>query len=166
MILSELNYAQKNKCTWNCSTYTYLDEEKPSRLDLGKRKFGGPFTVEEVEDVKTVLHIISLLVMVTGIVLSLDFNGTFHLHIILTTMLSHRHIVTLPALVYYLTSVILIPFYGFILYPVFSNYILSMISIVGTGLFLCLVHTLINLTLDTVGHLHSNTAHYMFDTNT
>ena len=29
---------------------TYWEEEAPSRLDLGKEKYGGPFT--EVEDVK------------------------------------------------------------------------------------------------------------------
>ena len=35
-------------------------------MDLGKGKFGGPFTIEEVEDVKTVLHFIPLLVTVAG----------------------------------------------------------------------------------------------------
>uniref|UniRef100_A0A1X7TFB2 Uncharacterized protein n=1 Tax=Amphimedon queenslandica TaxID=400682 RepID=A0A1X7TFB2_AMPQE len=34
----------------NCSALTYWEEEAPSRLDLGKDKYGGPFTEEEVED--------------------------------------------------------------------------------------------------------------------
>ena len=51
-------------------------------------------------------------------------------------------------------------------YPVFYNYAHSMLKRIGAGLFLCFVSILINLTLSTVGHLHSNTTHCMFDTNT
>ena len=32
------------------------------RIDFGKDKFGGPFTEEEVEDVKTVLRLLPLLI--------------------------------------------------------------------------------------------------------
>uniref|UniRef100_A0A1X7VPM4 Uncharacterized protein n=1 Tax=Amphimedon queenslandica TaxID=400682 RepID=A0A1X7VPM4_AMPQE len=39
---------------------TYWEEEAPSRLDLGKDKYGGPFTEEEVEDVKTVFRLLLL----------------------------------------------------------------------------------------------------------
>ena len=35
----------------------YWEEDYPSRLDLGKKKYGGPFSEEEVEDVKIVLRI-------------------------------------------------------------------------------------------------------------
>ena len=34
---------------------TYWEEDIPPRIDLGKSKYGGPFTTEEVEDVKTFL---------------------------------------------------------------------------------------------------------------
>ena len=34
----------------------------------------------------------------------------------------------------------------------------------GTGFVLCLIGTLLDLTLDTIGHLHSNNTHCMFDT--
>ena len=37
----------------------------PSRIDLGKHKYGGPFTTEQVEDVKTFLHLI-LVIVVSG----------------------------------------------------------------------------------------------------
>ena len=56
LIVKVLNYARKNKYPKNRSTLTYLEESAPSRLDLGKDKYGGPFTdEEEVEDVKNVL---------------------------------------------------------------------------------------------------------------
>ena len=34
----------------------------PSRLDLGKKKYGGPFTVEQVENVKVFFNILKVLV--------------------------------------------------------------------------------------------------------
>ena len=54
LIFQVLNYARKNKCPRLRSAFTYIDEEHPSHLDFGKHKFGGPFTEEEVEDVKTI----------------------------------------------------------------------------------------------------------------
>lgn len=41
-----------HKTPLNRSAFTYCEDEQPSRLDLGKEKYGGPFTTEEVENVK------------------------------------------------------------------------------------------------------------------
>ena len=57
MIFQVLNYSQKNKYPRLRSALTYIDEEQPSRIDFGKYKFGGPFTEEEVEDVKTIFRL-------------------------------------------------------------------------------------------------------------
>ena len=62
-----LNYARKNKYPRNCSALTYWEEEYPSCLDLGKEKYGGPFSEEQVEDVKTVLRLIPLLISLVGV---------------------------------------------------------------------------------------------------
>ena len=43
-----------------------LGEEYPSRVDLGMSKYGGPFTVEEVEDVKTFLRLIPVILCAGG----------------------------------------------------------------------------------------------------
>ena len=58
-----LNYPRKNKYPKNRSALTYWEEDYPSRLDLGNEKYGGPFSVEQVKDVKTVLRLIPLLVI-------------------------------------------------------------------------------------------------------
>ena len=65
-IYKVLKFAVKHKAPLNRSALTYWEEDIPSRIDLGKSKYGGPFTTEEVEDVKTVLRLI-----VFGIPLSL-----------------------------------------------------------------------------------------------
>ena len=64
LIVKVLNYARKNKYPKNRSALTYWEESAPSRLDLGKDKYGGPFTGEEVEDVKTVLRLFPILLCI------------------------------------------------------------------------------------------------------
>ena len=56
-----LTFAWKNKYPLNRSAFTCCEDHTPSRLDLGKEQYGGPFTTEEVEDVKTFFRLILLL---------------------------------------------------------------------------------------------------------
>ena len=62
LIIQVLNYTRKHRYPERRSAFTYIDEEQPTRMDYGKEKFGGPFTEEEVEDVKTVLRLLPLIV--------------------------------------------------------------------------------------------------------
>ena len=74
-----LNYTRKTKYPERRSALTYIDEEEPSRLDYGKHKFGGPFTEEEVEDVKTILRTVILsVVLLIGCLLFDGFVGLIH----------------------------------------------------------------------------------------
>ena len=56
-----IRYAIKHKHPRLRSAFTYCEDVVPSRIDFGKRKYGGPFTTEQVEDVKTLLRIIVVL---------------------------------------------------------------------------------------------------------
>ena len=67
LIVRVLNYARKHKYPENRSALTYWEEEVPSRLDLGKEKYGGPFSEEEVENVKTVFRMIPLFISMIGL---------------------------------------------------------------------------------------------------
>ena len=67
LIVRVLNYARKHKYPENRSALTYWEEEVPSRLDLGKEKYGGPFSEEEVENVKTIFHMIPLFISMIGL---------------------------------------------------------------------------------------------------
>ena len=112
LIFQVLNYAQKNKCPQLRSALTYIDEEHPSRIDFGKYKFGGPFTEEEVEDVKTVFGLAPLLISAFGVFLS----------VIPTTQKTFVCVQNLKHIVFYATPVFLVPFYRFILYPFVNKY--------------------------------------------
>ena len=61
-----LKYSWKHKVPEHRSAFTYWEEDIPPRIDLGKDKYGGPFTNEEVEDTKTFLRILPLLLCLFG----------------------------------------------------------------------------------------------------
>ena len=61
-----LKYSWNHKVPEHRSAFIYWEEDIPRRIDLGKNKYGGPFTNEEVEDTKTFLHILPLLLCLFG----------------------------------------------------------------------------------------------------
>ena len=61
-----LKYSWNHKVPEHRSAFTYWEEDIPRRIDLGKNKYGGPFTNEEVEDTKTFLSILPLLLCLLG----------------------------------------------------------------------------------------------------
>ena len=50
VVTKVLRFAWKNSYPLQRSAFTYCDDERPSRLDFAKERFGGPFSTEQVED--------------------------------------------------------------------------------------------------------------------
>ena len=73
-IYQVLKFAAKHKAPLNRSALTYWEEDIPSRIDLGKSKYGGPFTTEQVEDVKTILRLLVVSSLLSIVSLSLIFG--------------------------------------------------------------------------------------------
>ena len=65
LIFQVLKYALKNKRPHLRSAFTYWEDKPYSRIDLGKAKYGGPFTTEQVEDVKTFFRIMGIIFLCT-----------------------------------------------------------------------------------------------------
>ena len=65
LIHQVLRYAVKNKYPRLRSAFTYWEDKPYSRIDLGKSKYGGPFTTEQVEDVKTFFRILAIIIAST-----------------------------------------------------------------------------------------------------
>ena len=74
LIYKVIKYAIKNKHPRCRSAFTYCEDELPSRIDFGKSKYGGPFTTEEVENVKTFLRLVVIIVLGSAVA-----SGTFSL---------------------------------------------------------------------------------------
>ena len=84
LIYQVLKYAVKNKRPRLRSAFTYWEDKPFSRIDLGKSKYGGPFTTEQVEDVKTFFRIhwvttaSSLTAFVVGVQMIVLYHGIYH----------------------------------------------------------------------------------------
>ena len=61
VIFQVLQYAYKHKYPHLRSAYSYWDSKYSSRIDLAKSIFGGPFTTDEVENVKAFFRMVVLL---------------------------------------------------------------------------------------------------------
>ncbi len=61
LVYQVLKFAAKNKHPRLRSAFTYWEDKPYSRIDLGKAKYGGPFTTEQVEDVKTFFRLLAII---------------------------------------------------------------------------------------------------------
>ena len=58
LVYKVISFAREHRNPVQRSVFTYCEDELPSRLDLGKEIYGGPFTTEQVEDVKAFIGIL------------------------------------------------------------------------------------------------------------
>ena len=135
LIVRVLCYARKHKYPENRSALTYWEEEAPSRLDLGKDKYGGPFTEEEVEDVKTIFRLLPLFIGFVTIGLVDDYYWSAIDSFTLPTCLA------VTDSLYFLCSVILMLVYLFFIRVCFYKYIPSMLTRMSFGIFLAFIVT-------------------------
>ncbi len=133
LIYKVIKYAIKTKHPRCRSAFTYCEDELPSRIDFGKRKYGGPFTTEEVENVKTFLRlIIVIFVSSAGAIGALSLNSveyqlalcdrgdnhsTFHFH----SFYKSSRITT--ELIFYFSGIVLLLLYELIFYPLLRNHV-------------------------------------------
>ena len=64
LVYKVVRFAYQHKVPLRRSAFTYCDEETQTRLDVGKLKYGGPFTTKQVEDVKAFWGILKVLVSI------------------------------------------------------------------------------------------------------
>ena len=153
VIVKILKYAKNNRFPRNRSALTYWEDDYPSRLDLGKEKYGGPFTEEQVQDVKTLLRIIPLIVCMLVFFIMAD-NYPFLLEPMRNEyarcVLSSVHFINCTMIVatILLHQVVLVPF----LYKCYP----SMLQKIGIGIFLCVVAEGIWVAIDVFFHTASD----------
>ena len=181
LVYKVVRYAIKTKHPRQRSAFTYWEDAPPSRMDFGKVKYGGPFTTEQVEDVKILIKVLGLNLVATFL-LSLKFNFDFY-----TThkLISEYHTVTVNIFyrcfgkdfltnVYVLIGLLLVPLNEFLIYPLFYQCISIKIHwkvLLGTLLELAGFIVLIILItcarskyteLESTSHPHNYTLHCLF----
>ena len=143
LIVRVLCYARKHKYPENRSALTYWEEEAPSRLDLGKDKYGGPFTEEEVEDVKTVFRMLPLFIAVIAYACvdnsmwTSGKNSTLFCYLV-------------TEIEYHLCSIFLLLLYLYFIRVCFYKYIPSMLTRMSVGLLFCVATVVSQLVINII----------------
>ena len=160
-IYKVLQYSWKHKVPERRSAFTYWEEDIPRRIDLGKNKYGGPFTNEEVEDTKTFLRILPLLLCLFGYHLAGDgYSAPIQLQrtscpslpVLLLIVINPLHISAL-------VTVVSIPLYRLVIVRFFQQFKgMFMLTKMWAGLYLSLLQVVFyivvvsNLPHHLVGH--------------
>ena len=137
LIYKVLKYAAKHKFPVQRSAFTYCENKRLTRLDFGKSKYGGPFTTEQVEDVKTFWR-----VMLVVLVISMLYVPLYAVFISLVKLESQLYLstsshcteavfegATIPPLLIAYT----IPLYELLIYPCLRSRSLGILKSAGLG---------------------------------
>ena len=155
-----LKFAKQNKAPLNRSSLTYWEEDIPSRVDLGKSRYGGPFTTEQVEDVKTLLRLMVISLPFFLITLSLGIRPNILSHIDFQIPgLNQCSAFVLLAFTYssHWSSVLATIFCELVFYPLVGNKSPSLLQKIGFTSFMTSVVSFSCLIIKLVQYLdHSN----------
>jgi peptide/histidine transporter 3/4 len=159
------------------SAFTFCEDKVPRGLDLGKEKYGGPFTTEQVEDVKVFYGILKVLFSF-GTVFFFDFAASSALPIYaLHTASFHGNTSTNAAqyngsfveqiflndgLFSPLLIAVCLPVYLCLLRPFTLNHIPGMLKRMGLGMVLVLVSCTVSFFMDIAAHRRSDNTVCMF----
>ena len=155
LVATVLRYAWKNKQPQFRSAFTYQHHTKPSRIEFAKENYGGPFTTEQVEDVKTFLRILFTSIPIGGTIAFIIFIGQ-------SVELFSQHVNThnIPCYGYqaisvyflYFTVLCAIPLYEFFIHPIIHNYNPTILTRFGIGFILYIFSYVSLFTIDFVAH--------------
>ena len=165
-----LKYAATHNRAERPSAFTYCEDERPSRIDFAKGKYGGPFTTEQVEDVKTCSRMLVVIVLTAALIVPIDVylisRNSFQPHLKkiqgLNTCVES---VVQSSYSEAIFAAISIPIYEVLIYPMIRNRIPSMLKRLGIGAILIIISNLILLSIDTIGHTAKPSASCMFNTS-
>lgn len=153
-----LRFAWKHKVPIRRSALTFWEEDFPGRLDLAKDKYGGPFTHESVEDVKTTLRIVVILLslslfMVAYFIVDLtqaEFAVQFKqgaslggVSSLLVSVLTDSLIIPVVPIL----ELVIIP-----LFPKLEFFLVSHLRVLGIACVCLVINAILLLIIDVVGH--------------
>ena len=139
------------------SAFTNWEENAPSRIDMCKPKYGGSFTVEKVEDVKTFLRILVIIVC-SSIFLTPQTHDFIDEHFYPPTQpkCSEELIDTGHSAALMITA--LIPLYELLVHPFARNWIPSTLRRIAISAIISVFVYFLLLIADAAGHASSSEA--------
>ena len=160
-VLRVLKYAATHNRPARRSALTYWEDEIPSRMNLGKSKYGGPFTTEQVENVKTFFRLlaisIAVIVFLYPLNLCISTLDYFYAHFqLLRSLAFNEECYNTRQGPFSLVIMLGFPLYEFAIYPLTRNWIPSTLKRVGLSALCTIIVASIALSVDMVVHSHTN----------
>jgi peptide/histidine transporter 3/4 len=149
-----VNKANKN----NRSALTYWEDTTPSRLDKCKQKYGGLFTEEEVEDVKTALRLLPLVFLSVSFGFTLNPLSYSDAYLKPSDRFGYvmSNYITNSGIHNSLYTMVLIVVFHLFIYPCFYNYIPSLLKRIGFGILLSTLSLTYQAVLDPIAQVITN----------
>lgn len=155
-----LDFAAKHKAPPNRSSLTYWEESLPSRIDFSKMKYGGPYSIEQVENVKTLFRILALSVplwasmtsfyMLSNTIDLISFNGT-----ILDDNWCPSQAIKYLTYDWFLLAMVLIVIYEFAVYPLIGNRIPTALRRMGVSTLLIAIFNTVTVAISVAYYFDS-----------
>ena len=159
-IFKVLRYARRHTVPVLRSAFTY-GEGPPSRLDLAKERYGGPYTTEEVEDVKSFGRILLVLLSLFGIQLvspvSYFYTDLSYFCLTHCNEFVQFSVFANGNTIWYLVILIIIPIYMIVIRLHFQRYVPNMLKRMGVSLILVIVSLALSTVADVTIHNSGST---------
>ena len=155
-----VGFARRNKIPIQRSAFTFWEDDIPTGLDLGKDKYGGPFTTEQVENVKSFFGIVVILLSIgpffTADIAAAPFLNILSNHMELDNFNIFYSMFTNGGTLYPVFIVVFIPIFLKFIHPLFQKCFPGILRQIGIGLCLISVSLFCSMFVDTIGHLLAN----------
>ena len=167
MVCAVLRFARKHSHPLRRSSLLYWSDESASRIDFAKEKYGGPFSSEEVEDVKTFFRMLLIIVAMGTFYLvavsSVHSLPALAIHLQPSDILNcsnnasdSRCSFQNPLVVLQLTTIACVICssiaYEVVIHPLVGTHSPNLLKSFGIGLLLMVASVLYTLVVDSVGH--------------
>ena len=160
-IFSILNFARKHTHPLQRSAFTFCDDERPHRLDFCKERYGGPFTTEQVEDVKTFTRILLVLIAITPVFV-FDVSSSLYGLPLIGVHIAHKGreycsvswILLESGALKYITSAVTFPVYICFIFHFMRKKLPGIFTRLKIGICLYLIGVSSILIADVVGHAY------------
>ena len=169
IIFKIMSFAWKHKHPLQRSAFTYNDNYIPSRFDFAKERYGGPFTTEQVENVKTFLRILVVLLSI-GPVFMLEVPASFFMFPLISLHTFHHFkymgkefcstaehvwetmVLGSGALMTFVSEIILFPTYVFTVFSLLRKKSVTQFTRMRIGVVVGFLGVASSFIIDVVGH--------------
>ena len=170
LLFKVLLFALKHKSPIRRSAFTFCEDELPSRIDFSKRRYGGPYSTDQVEDVKVLLNILKIL---------FSLGPVFFLENASDIVSTSRHIqiqyfklhlkssILSPDLLSSVIIVLTLPTHVFLIKPLWERYaptlVLNFFKRIGFSIFTLIIFFLVYLLYDGIAYDYGSNYNSVFE---